>query len=155
MGSGKTSFGKKLAKLMGLPFVDTDREISRAHGPIVEIFEKHGEDYFRDLETAALGAALEGAGVVATGGGAVVRPANQDLLRDSFVIYLRTNFESVSGRLDTERRPLLANNPQAWQQIFEQRKHLYEALADATVETAGRHADAVIAELQELSGRVR
>ncbi len=155
MGSGKTSFGKKLAKLLDLPFVDTDREVSRAHGSIVEIFEKHGESHFRDLESAALAEALVAPGVVATGGGAVLRTRNQELMSDSFVIYLRTNYEAVSGRLDTERRPLLTNNPEAWQQIFDERKHLYEQLSDAVVETAGRHADAVLQELQELAGGLR
>lgn len=151
MGSGKSSFGKKLAKLLNVPFVDTDREISRLHGPIVDIFAAHGESYFRDLESTTLEKAVMSAGVIATGGGAVLRLANQRLLGNCFVIYLRTNFESVKGRLDTERRPLLADNPDAWQQIFEDRKHIYEELADAIVDTSGRHADTIIAELRELS----
>ena len=154
MGSGKSSFGKKLARALSLPFLDTDRLIAGEHGPIPEIFQQHGENYFRDLETAALEVALERPGIVATGGGAVLREANQKLLHDAYVIYLRTNFEAVAGRLDTEKRPLLAENPEAWQTIFQERKHLYEGLADAIVDTAGRHADAVMAELQAIAGGV-
>jgi shikimate kinase len=152
MGSGKTSFGKRLAKILNLPFIDTDREVSRAHGPIPEIFEKHGESYFRDLEAESLAAAMGKPCIVATGGGAVLRESNQALLADAFVIYLRTNYEAVVGRLDIERRPLLKKSPEAWQAIFQERKHLYEGLADAIVDTAGRHADTVIAELESIAG---
>jgi shikimate kinase len=154
MGSGKTSFGKKLAKLLQVPFIDTDREITRKHGPIPELFANQGENYFRELETAALESALKEGCVVATGGGAVVREVNHALLQGAYVIYLRTNFEAVAGRLDTERRPLLAKDPDAWRKIFEERKHLYEGLADAVVDTAGRHADTVLADLANLAGGV-
>jgi shikimate kinase len=155
MGSGKSSFGKKLARNLKLPFVDTDKEVARVHGPIPEIFDKYGESYFRDLETEALQSAVAKSAVVATGGGAVVREPNQQLLSGCFVIYLRTNYESVAGRLDTERRPLLADNPLAWKRIFEERKHLYEELADEIVETSGRHADAVLSDLQNIAEGIR
>lgn len=155
MGSGKSSFGKKLARKLKLPFIDTDKEVARLHGPIPEIFEKHGESFFRDLETEALQAAVARSAVVATGGGAVLRERNQQLLGGCFVIYLRTNYESVAGRLDTERRPLLADSPLAWKQIFEERKHLYETLASEIVETSGRHADAVLADLQSIAEGLR
>ena len=57
MGAGKTTLGKKLSKKLGLSFVDTDRFIARDHGSITRLFEKHGEEHFRELETSYLACA--------------------------------------------------------------------------------------------------
>ena len=80
-GSGKTTVGRLLAGLWGVPLVDIDAEVVRVAGrSIAAIFADAGEGAFRDLESAALAEALEREAVVATGGGAVVRDANRRLL---------------------------------------------------------------------------
>ena len=82
MGAGKTTTARRLAKLLGLAFVDSDAELERLHGPISEIFNTRGEDEFRRLETNLIGR-LSAAGphIIAVGGGAVLDPANRQLLR--------------------------------------------------------------------------
>src|SRR5699024_449061 len=91
MGAGKSSIGRRLARRLGMEFVDLDREIARRTGASVSmIFECEGEAGFRARERAALAETLEGAGlVVATGGGAVLDPDNRGLMRQrGFVVHL-------------------------------------------------------------------
>ena len=64
-GAGKTRTGKRVARLLGVPFVDSDREIVREHGPIPAIFEHFGEPYFRALERDAVAASVRQYAVVA------------------------------------------------------------------------------------------
>jgi shikimate kinase len=148
MGSGKTTYGKKLAKRLGVPFSDTDRLVVATHGPITEIFEKLGEPHFRELETAALIAALERGGVVATGGGVVIGERNRQLISQHRVLYLETSAKYTANRLDTKRRPLLAGGTERWQEIFESRQALYESLADLKVFTGGKTIAKVMDELE-------
>lgn len=148
MGSGKTTYGKKLAKKLGLNFVDTDRLITREHGPITEIFERFGEAHFRKLESAALAKSLAAATVVATGGGVVTTPENNELIRAHHAIYLETSAQYTANRLDTKRRPMLAGGVDRWQQIFDARKDLYESLADAKVFTGGKSITRVMEEIE-------
>jgi shikimate kinase len=148
MGSGKTTYGKKLAKRLGVPFSDTDRLIVADYGPITEIFEKHGEPYFRELETAALIAALERGGVVATGGGVVLGDTNREVIAKHRVLYLETSAKYTENRLDTKRRPLLAGGADRWQEIFASRQALYESLADTKVFTGGKTIAKVMDEIE-------
>jgi shikimate kinase len=148
MGSGKTTYGKKLARKLGVAFSDTDRIITAEHGDISGIFEKQGEAFFRDLETEALVKALRIGGVVATGGGVVVREANHELLRQHRVIYLETSAHYTANRLDAKRRPLLAGGEDRWQQIFLERQPVYESLANATVFTGGKSIARVMEEIE-------
>lgn len=107
MGAGKTTLGKKLARQLGVPFADTDKIVSAKHGSVQSIFQKHGEEHFRDLETLALKKALESAGIVATGGGLPLRQANRKLLEGNLVIFLDTSQEHVIGKINLNKRPLL------------------------------------------------
>ena len=79
--AGKTRLGKRIARILGAPFVDTDRRIVAGHGPIAQIFSEHGEKYYRALERAEVTRALGERAVVALGGGAIIDPVTQgDLL---------------------------------------------------------------------------
>lgn len=119
MGSGKSRLGRMLGDALGLPFVDTDDLVVQAAGATIpEIFERAGESAFRDHETAVLRDVL-GPGrrvcVVATGGGAVMRPENAALIfTDTLSIWARADIgvllERVSRNAD---RPLLkAGDPE-------------------------------------------
>ncbi len=150
MGVGKTTIGKKLAKQLGKPFLDTDKEIVKQHGAIAKIFEKSGEKHFRALESECLVAALASDSVVATGGGVVTQERNRDALRGSFVIYLSTNGRHIASRLLAGRRPLLRNGMADWKLIYEERKPLYEKVATVEVDTSSKPLNAVVAEIVEL-----
>lgn len=113
MGAGKTSVGRKLAKIMGLSFTDADEEICKAAGcSIQDIFEKYGEDAFRDVEERVISRLLqEGTRVLATGGGAFMNPRIQALISTNGIsVWLRAELEVLVRR--TRRRsgrPLLKN----------------------------------------------
>ena len=149
MGSGKTTLGKKLAKELDLPFSDTDKLVARDHGAIVDIFEKFGEAHFRTLETSALIKALATGGIIATGGGIVLSEENRRLLSGYKTVFLDTSSEHVLGKLNLSKRPLLKDNPERWDAIYQERKDLYIQAATATVFTGGKAIKSLIAQLKQ------
>lgn len=141
MGAGKSSVGRRVAKRLGVGFIDTDKRIVSAHGPIPGIFEKYGESHFRALEQAAVAAALEEGGVISLGGGAVSAAETRALLREHPVVFLAVTPEAVADRIASGGRPLLAGGEdplERWNQIYEQRRGWYEEVADATFDTSRR-----------------
>lgn len=150
MGSGKTTLGKRLAKELQLDFMDTDKLIAKDHGSITKIFSDKGEQHFRSIETEYLKKALNTAGVVATGGGIVLSESNRELLNGHTVVFLDTDIEHVIGKINLSKRPLLKDNPERWQEIYDQRKPLYEQCATATVYTGGKSIKSLIDQLKEL-----
>jgi shikimate kinase len=144
MGSGKSAVGRQLARELRAPFRDSDTEIERRTGvDIPFIFEREGEAGFREREREAIAdlAALEPV-VLATGGGAVIRPENRRCLAErGFVVYLET---SVAQQLERVRRgrhrPLLHDvDPTAkLTQLMAEREPLYREIADLIVRTDGR-----------------
>lgn len=139
MGAGKTSVGRRVARVLGVPFVDTDKLVVRDHGPIPDLFAQHGEAHFRALERAAVTEALASGGVVALGGGAVLDPTTRAALTDHRVVLLTVDPRAVAGRIGGGGRPLLAEgeDPVArWTRIYEERRELYESTADVTIDTS-------------------
>jgi len=137
MAAGKTSLGRKVAKDLGIPFVDTDVVFVREHGTIVDFFAEHGEDAFRAIEAEIIAAELAKPGprMVALGGGAVLSAETRDVLRDHPVILLMTTQAAVLRTANLARRPLLRDDPQAWNRILNERRPLYEEVADVTFRT--------------------
>ena len=138
MGAGKTSIGRRVAKILGVPFTDTDAVIVREHGAIDRIFADHGEAHFRTLERDAVLAALDNGGVVALGGGAILEPVTRAALLDHRVALLTVSGDTVASRLRSTVRPLLqGEDPVArWHAIYEARRPLYERTADAIFDTS-------------------
>lgn len=149
MGVGKTTVGKKLARALGVPFRDTDAIVTASHGPIPAIFDKLGEDTFRAFEEDALREALSSPAVVATGGGAVLRKANQQLLESATVIYLSTDGKHIPSRLRAGNRPLVKNGYEDWKRIYSERKTTYESVADHTIDTSGMSLALTVAAIRE------
>lgn len=142
MGAGKTTVGRLLAKHYGCTFYDSDHEIEARTGvKIPVIFEIEGEAGFRRREEAVIAELTALSGIVlATGGGAVLSPANREHLRtNGLVIYLRGSPEQLCERTRNDRnRPLLQTaNPLAkLRELYQQRDPIYRELADVTVDTA-------------------
>jgi shikimate kinase len=151
MGTGKTAVGKHLAKVLGLPFHDSDAEIEKVAGvDIPYIFDEEGEAGFRRREHLALVelCALEPI-VLATGGGAILDPANRQLLKQSgIVVFLQTSVPQQLQRVGNGRgRPLLKGSREELQAKLEQlraiREPLYKETADVIIETDGRRVPRV------------
>ena len=147
MGVGKTTIGKKLARKLGVAFVDTDQLVSKQHGEISKIFQESGEQTFRKYEEQALAQSLAVVQVVATGGGAVLSGANQRELENATVVYLSTNGLHMQSRLSHGNRPLLKDGIADWRRIYEERKPLYERLADIEVDCSAASLSKTITEI--------
>lgn len=153
-GSGKTTTGELVAALLGVPFHDTDAAVEAAAGrSIADIFVEDGEPAFRALERAEVARAVaEEDGVVALGGGAPVDPGTRQALAGHTVVFLDVGISDAAKRVGFDRsRPLLAVNPRAsWVRLMGERRPVYEAVATHRVDTAGRSAEAVAAEVVAL-----
>jgi shikimate kinase len=142
MGAGKTTVGRQLAKRLAWRFVDADHEIEARTGVrIPTIFEIEGEAGFRRREADTIEALTRDSGLVlATGGGAVLDPANRRRLKESgLVIYLRVLPLVLYERTRHDRnRPLLqvADPLAKLEELFAQRDPLYREVADVVVDTA-------------------
>jgi shikimate kinase len=140
-GSGKSTVGRHLARQLGLAFADTDHEIERRiGGSIRDYFEAEGEAAFRDLEQQVVAElSTRQGGVLATGGGAVLREANRDALRaHGTVLYLRSTPEDLFRRLRHDmHRPLLqVGDPlKRLRDLFRERDPLYRRCAHYVIET--------------------
>ena len=148
-GSGKSTVGRQLARRLQLPFVDADTWVEQQLGcSIREYFEREGEASFRDVEEQALAEIARGAPcVLATGGGAVLRPANRVCLRDhTRVFYLYATPEEVYRRLrNDQNRPLLqvADPLARLRELYSQRDALYRETAHEVI-TIGRPSTAAL-----------
>lgn len=140
-GSGKSTVGRSLARRLDLPFQDSDHVIERRIGcSIRDFFAREGEARFRDEEQQALEELAAGPPcVLATGGGAVLRGANREILgRAGHVVYLRATPEELWRRLRRDtRRPLLqVSDPQEkLRELFAERDPLYRSIAEFVVDT--------------------
>lgn len=140
-GSGKSTVGRQLARRLGLPFRDSDHEIEQRIGcTIREFFEREGEAAFRDIEQDVIrDLAQAGPGVLATGGGAVLRPANREQLRAAGpVVYLRSPPEELFRRLrhDSQRPLLQVDDPlQRLRALYGERDPLYRETCHYVIET--------------------
>ena len=155
-GAGKSTIGRRLAKLRNLSFVDSDDEIERRCGvDIGFIFEKEGEAGFRDREVRIIDELSQSnRTVLATGGGAVLRDENRRVLAArGHVIYLRATVEQQLRRTQhSSKRPLLNTGDRraTLETMFAIRDPLYNEIADLVVETHGRQAKAVPNEIHQM-----
>ncbi len=139
-GSGKTTVGRALARITGSALRDTDADIAAAAGrPIPDIFFTDGEPAFRQMERAAVAAALaEHRGVLALGGGAILAPETRALLKDHTVAFLSVTMPTGVKRTGlSSNRPLLTGvNPRAtYKSLLDARLALYEEVATIVVRT--------------------
>jgi len=150
MGSGKTTIGQKLASRLGLSFHDTDQTIQDRTGVDISlIFEIEGEEGFRDRESKILEELTAAEQVlIATGGGAILRERNRQLLRErGVVVYLQVSVEQQMARLRHDKsRPLiqLEDRESKLVQLAQERDPLYAALADFTFAARSRSVESSV-----------
>ncbi len=142
MGSGKTTVGQRIAQLLEVGYLDTDDLFVERHGVIAHYFTRYGEKAFRDQEQAVITEAVnrEDLGVIALGGGAVIRAANRELIRKrGYVVFIDVSEEQALHRLgDASDRPVLAGDPAGnWARIRAERYDYFTASAHRVIDTTG------------------
>jgi shikimate kinase len=154
MGSGKTSIGKLLAKRTGKLFIDTDNEIIKESGmTITEIFNKFGENYFRDLEHKVLSKvkSIENH-VISTGGGVILKLENIKIMKNSgTIIFLDIDVETQLSRVKNKKnRPLLDSNNMAENlvNIKKDRDYIYKNISDYIISISGKNKSEIVGEIQ-------
>jgi shikimate kinase len=158
MGAGKTTVARLLGERWGLAVRDTDSDIEADTGTSVsDIFVDHGEDHFRELERAAVAAALQAhPGVLALGGGAVLDPGTRASLVGHRVVFLDVGLSDAVKRVGLGiTRPLIMGNMRARiKALLDERLPVYREVATLTVATDGRTpqdvADEVAARVEDL-----
>ena len=160
-GSGKSTVGKALAKLLNLNFVDSDREIENSTGrKISEIFIENGEEYFRNIELSTVSDLLENfEGVISLGGGAPINPIIQQLLKDADypVIFLDVSISQAANRIGfNKERPLLLVNPrQQWIKLMNDRRAIYEDVSTEYVLTDSKKPIEAAEEISIMLGSLK
>lgn len=143
-GAGKSSTGRRLAKILAVPFADSDELVEAADGrSVAAIFAESGEPAFRAAESTAITTALRDfPGVLALGGGAVTTAATRAALVASGVpvVVLRAQLAALRTRVgDAATRPLLGDDPDArLAELAAQRTPIYAEIATFGVDTDGR-----------------
>ncbi|MCM1024470.1 MAG: shikimate kinase [Prevotella sp.] len=145
MGCGKTTVGKILAKKLDCGFYDMDAYITEKEGmEIPEIFAEKGEKYFRETETAAIRELAGKSGVIACGGGAMLKKENAEIASSAgTVVYIDVPFGTCYSRISGDKnRPIVMNNTkEELEIIYDGRAPVYSENASVTVSGDGSAED--------------
>ena len=145
--SGKSKIAKRVASLLNVPRIDTDKVVVSQHGPIADIFDTAGESVFRTFEREAVIEALNHEAVVSLGGGAVLASETQEDLKKVPVVLLTVSDDAVSSRIDDPKRPLLRGGLTAWKKLVAERMPIYSDLAWVTFDTSAGDLDHIAEEI--------
>ena len=157
MGCGKSTMGRLLSEKKGMELIEMDETIEAEAGmSINEIFEKYGEEHFRDLESQLIARIGEkGGAVVSCGGGAILRPQNvEEMKKNGKVIYFSATPETIYKRVrNSTNRPLLNGNMNVEyiSSLMEKRLPRYLAAADITIVVDGKEKKEILDELCTIS----
>jgi shikimate kinase len=160
MGAGKSTVGRRLAKRLGLPFVDSDVEIEEAAGSsTAELFERYGEHDFRDGERRLVARLVDGTvRVIATGGGAFLDPRTRKLLNErAITVWLDAPINILAERTGRRNnRPLLRKGDRAetLTRLSEERQPMYEEAQIHIRSGDGAHGDVVEAIVDAIRDRL-
>ena len=154
-GAGKSTIGVALAKELELDFIDTDQLIEQETGKtITDIFVVDGEPHFRALELETLRTVLNlESGVISLGGGAPISQDAQEAIEqsNSHTIFLDVSLATAAPRVGFNRdRPLLLGNPRAqWQALSDNRRPIYEKLADDAIKVDDMSVDQIVNQIKK------
>lgn len=150
-GAGKTTVGAALAERLELPLRDTDQDVEALTGSAIsDLFVERGEEYFRDLESEAVRAALEShRGVLSLGAGAVLRPETRKALATHYVVWLDVDVHNAVQRVGMNvARPLLLGNVRAnFTALHHAREPLYAEVATVRVDTSTLSVEEIVEKL--------
>jgi shikimate kinase len=152
-GAGKSTVGQALADKLAIDFVDTDQVIENETGKaITDIFVVDGEPHFRALELQTLRNVLGlESGVISLGGGAPISQDAQEAIEqsNSHTVFLDVSLATAAPRVGFNRdRPLLLGNPRAqWQALSDNRRPIYEKLADDAIKVDDMNVDQIVAQI--------
>jgi len=147
--SGKSKIAKRVAKRLDAPLIDVDKVIVAEHGEIAEIFDTHGEAFFRSIEREAVKDALGTASIISLGGGAILNTQTQTDLEPLPVVLLTVSEDAVSDRFSGGKRPLLRGGIDSWRRLKAERTEIYERLADISFDTSSRPLDRIADDIAE------
>lgn len=153
MGCGKTTVAREFCQLFSMEMMEMDEELEKQAGmSIPDIFEHHGEGYFRDMETSLIKELGERDNmVVSCGGGTPLRKENVEAMKQGGTIALLTaSPETIYERVkDSSNRPVIEGNktPSYIAELMHQRRPAYESAADLTIETDGKTVSEICREL--------
>ena len=149
MGSGKTSVGKKLSKLLSYEFVDTDEHIERGQEmSITDIVNSKGEEYFRNIESDIISEISKNSNtIISTGGGCILKSENiMNLKENGDIWYLKCSLNEISKRIQrNDTRYLLYNTSIG--KIYDDRENLYQEYSDYTVDCSKKSIDDICGEI--------
>ena len=152
-GAGKSTVGQALANKLAIDFIDTDQVIENETGKtITDIFVVDGEPHFRALELQTLKTVLIlESGVISLGGGAPISQDAQQAIEqsNSHTVFLDVSLATAAPRVGFNRdRPLLLGNPRAqWQALSDNRRPIYEKLADDAIKVDDMNVDQIVAQI--------
>jgi shikimate kinase len=152
-GAGKSTVGQALANKLAIDFIDTDQMIENETGKtITDIFVVDGEPHFRALELQTLKNVLTlESGVISLGGGAPISQDAQEAIEqsNSHTVFLDVSLATAAPRVGFNRdRPLLLGNPRAqWQALSDNRRPIYEKLADDAIKVDDMNVDQIVTQI--------
>lgn len=142
MGSGKSAIGRRLSFYLKLPYYDMDHEIVRKENmTIPEIFEEHGEDYFRQIESDFLDDFRDEYCIISTGGGVAINPENRKIMRETgLVLFLDATFPDIWKRIHKDKnRPIVQRSTkEELELLYNERRKAYKKAAHITIRTENR-----------------
>jgi shikimate kinase len=147
-GSGKTTTGKAVSKMLGYDFIDTDAILLQRLGkPLGDVVKEEGVEYFRTIQGEIISSVEFQNAVIATGGSVVYcEAAMEHLKKNGLVVYLKIEAAELEKRLDPQRR--LARSPgQTLQDLYYERSPLYEKYSDIVIECSGKEVNGIAAEI--------
>ena len=154
-GAGKSTVGVVLAKKMGFRFIDSDLVIQDKYGCLLhDLIEKYGIEGFWEIENQVNASLDTDRHVIATGGSAVYgREAMEHLGKTGKIVYLKLPYEEIEERLgDLGARGVTIRKGQTLQDLYNERKVLYEKYADLVIECEGKMLREIVCEIAEKAG---